>query len=285
MNQTLDLKNQYGEISLNRIIGGSSQVRAKFKVDNTNNKGITGLEALGISNVYMHTSTTPADGNPNPAAGYIVVEFEAGYSGFDNFGFASVAPLSGASLLVASAGLTAGLAYTISILGTTTQAQWELLGVPAGVPAALGLTFIAIATSCTGTGAVQVPATGGTAILSISPLGTPSAGLSVPLGQVILACYGAGGVFTGAAHSHSLLVKGGQAASTTNNIANYAGPLLGKQEATDATYPGGDVTHGGVQAATATGTLAGANVLGAPAAGTEIELSFSLVPLISAPVI
>lgn len=52
-------------------------------------------------------------------------------------------------------------------------------------------------------------------------------------------------------HAHDLLVKGGQAASTTNNIANYATAILGKQEATDATFAGSaSATKGGVISAT-----------------------------------
>ncbi len=55
-----------------------------------------------------------------------------------------------------------------------------------------------------------------------------------------------------AAHTHNLLVKGGQAASTTNNIANYATAILGKQEAADVTFLGADsATKGGVVASAA----------------------------------
>jgi hypothetical protein len=48
-------------------------------------------------------------------------------------------------------------------------------------------------------------------------------------------------------HAHDLLIKGGQAASTTNNTAHYATDILGKEAATDATIAGSaSATKGGV---------------------------------------
>lgn len=52
-------------------------------------------------------------------------------------------------------------------------------------------------------------------------------------------------------HAHDLLIKGGQAASTTNNTAHYATDILGKEAATDATIAGSaSATKGGVISAT-----------------------------------
>ncbi len=66
--------------------------------------------------------------------------------------------------------------------------------------------------------------------------------------------------FTGSAlatHAHDLLIKGGQAGSTTNDIAHYPTDILGKEAATDATILGSaSATKGGVLAVTA-GTPAG----------------------------
>lgn len=279
---SLVLENQFGEVSNNFVKGGSSQIRAKFVVDPTNADGITGLVAQGIDDIFMHTSTTPSVGNPNPIAGYILAKLSKGIDSFQSLQSTIVPPQSGASLLVASAGLSVGTVYVITILGTTSQAQWEVLGVPAGLTAVLGLAFVALATSCTGTGAVQVPAAAGAAILSIQPVGNPSVG-SLDDGSgatILLACYGAGGS-TGS-HTHDFIVKGGQAASTTNNIANYATSILGKQEATDATFVGGNsATKGGVVAAS---VATGANSLATPVTGTSIELCFNVIPL-AAPLI
>lgn len=159
-----------------------------FIVDrsNGNGLGIRSLKGPGIANVFMHTSASPGIGNngilnPNPADGYIIVQLQDNYnrsfSGFDS----KVSPLSGSNLLVASAGLSAGLVYIITVVGTTTQAQWQALGVPAGITAAPGVVFVAAATSALGTGAVQVPAAQGSKINSIETLGDPNASLA-PVG-------------------------------------------------------------------------------------------------------
>lgn len=301
MYPTLNLLNQFGEQSTNFILGGSSEIRAKFVVDTTNADGITGLVAQGIDDIFMHTSTTPSAGNPNPISGYILAKLSKGFASFQSLQWTATPPQSGSSLLVASAGLSVGSVYVITILGNTSQAQWEVLGVAAGQTAALGLAFVAIATSCTGTGAVQIPKVGGTAIVSINPVGNPSVGSldDGSGGSILLACYKAGGTisaptFSGSAlgtHAHDLLIKGSQAASTTNDIAAYAGPILGKQEATDATILGsGSAANGGVMAASAgtpAGTisapvLTGANSIGAPVDGAIIELCFNMIPLAAA---
>ena len=282
---TLVFENQQGETTIARLTGGSSQLKAKFVVDadNVNGKGISGLVAQGISAVYMHTSQTPDANNPNPESGYILVEFERGFSSFESLSFTATPPASGASLLVASAGLTVGRVYTITILGTTSAAQWLALGVPAGVTAALGVTFVAKATSATGTGAVQVPATAGSAIVSIQPLGDPSATQQADESgaSVILACYGPGGAV--GAHTHSFLVKGGTAAGSTDvlNVKGTSPVVIGKEEATDKTSLGG--ANGGVQ--NATPTFTGANAIATPAEDTVIELCFTVVPLASTPII
>lgn len=67
-------------------------------------------------------------------------------------------------------------------------------------------------------------------------------------------------------HAHDLLVKGGQAAATTNVIAHYATDILGKEAATDATIAGDDsATKGGVLSATLA-AADGAEITGAVAA-------------------
>lgn len=154
------LENEFGEKTNNFMIGGSNQVWCKFVVANTNASGITSLDGTGsgVANVFMHTTTTPTTGSPNPAAGYIYVNLAAPYTFYRNGGSGIRPPLSGSPISV-SAGLTAGLAYTITSLGTTTPAQWSTLGMPAGLTPALGLSFIAITSAAGGgTGQVQVPA-------------------------------------------------------------------------------------------------------------------------------
>ncbi len=66
--------------------------------------------------------------------------------------------------------ITPGLVYTIRTVGSTTQAQWETAGVPKGVPAAVGLPFLAAATS-SGSGTASTPAFSG--IDSVEVVGNP----------------------------------------------------------------------------------------------------------------
>lgn len=74
-------------------------------------------------------------------------------------------------------------------------------------------------------------------------------------------------VHTGPSHAHDLLIKGGQAASTTNNTAHYATDILGKEAATDATIAGADsATKGGVLAGGTGNTGSGGAVSAAPLA-------------------
>lgn len=173
-------------------------ISCTFTVNSTDSAGlgITSLKGPTVSAVYMNTSATPADNNPNPAAGTIVLQLQ------DNYNRTIVpmkhsiqSPLSGSSLLVASAGLTVGVAYVITILGTTTTAAWHALGVPAGVTPAVGVSFIAAATSALGTGAVQITAAAGSGVASIEIVGEPNMSIA-PDGlqnqgfgaQIILQC-------------------------------------------------------------------------------------------------
>lgn len=150
--------------------------------DNTNGLGIRSLKGPGVANVYGHTSATPAAGNPNPPAGYFIIELEDNYyrsfGGFSGF----VTATSGTPILVASAGVTAELVYIITDVGTTTQAGWESLGLPHGVQAAVGVAFVATATAtATGTGVVQVPNVNGSGITHVEAVGNGNLSLG-PVG-------------------------------------------------------------------------------------------------------
>lgn len=148
---------------------------SNFVVDsaNGNGLGIRSLKSNGyVQNVFMHTSATPGSNNgylnPNPAAGYILVQYKNNYNqylgGFSGF----VSPVSGTPVT----STTSGLAYVIVSLGTTTLAQWQAKGLPAGVTPAVGVSFIANATGAIGgTGAVEVPATAGSGITNVEVVG------------------------------------------------------------------------------------------------------------------
>lgn len=171
-----------------------------FVVDSTNGNGlgIRSLKGPGIANVYMHTSATPASGNPNPASGVIVVQLQDNY--FRYFG--------GYSGQVSAVGspqstTTANVAYVIASLGTATLAQWQAAGLPSGFTPAVGQAFVAIATGTIGGSAQVVPsAAAGSGIDHIEVLGDPNQSLNpIPNGnaQILLQCF-AGGVLTAPAN-------------------------------------------------------------------------------------
>lgn len=159
-----------------------------FVVDsaNVNGLGVSSLKGPGIANVFMHTSQTPATGNPNPAAGRIVVALQDNYNGFFGSFFSILSPNSGTGI---SSGLTAGNPYTVTVLGNTTLAQWQVAGVPVGITPAVGVSFIALATSFTGTGRVQVPLNSG--ISSLEFIGTPNTTITSKAAQVLGSSSGA----------------------------------------------------------------------------------------------
>lgn len=147
-----------------------------FVVDpaNGNGLGIRSLKSNGmVENVFMHTSATPGRNNghlnPNPAVGFALIQFKNNFNvylgGFSGF----VSPLSGSPVT----STTAGGAYVIVSLGTTTLAQWQAAGVPAGLVPSVGMSFIAIATGAIGgTGAVEVPGVSGN--ISVEVVGDPN---------------------------------------------------------------------------------------------------------------
>lgn len=183
---------------------------ANFVVDpaNGNGLGIRSLKSNGyVQNVFMHTSSTPGPGlggyvNPNPAAGYILVQLKNNYNYYLGGSCGFVAPVSGTPLT----STTAGLGYVIVSLGTTTLAQWQAAGVPVGVTPAVGVSFIATATGAIGgTGAVEVPATAGSGITNTEVVGDAHLSTSYPLAQnnglwILTACF-ASGVLTAPANS------------------------------------------------------------------------------------
>lgn len=162
-----------------------------FVVDSTNGNGlgIRSLKGPMIQNVFMHTTTTPGNGNtnpstpnktvtnPNPASGTIVIQMQDNYNrSFSGFN-AIVSPASGTAVKIDNSAMTANVAYIITTLGNSTAAQWHAIGVPAGVTPAVGVSFIASSTgagSNTSTSRVMTTAATGSAVMSIETVGDPN---------------------------------------------------------------------------------------------------------------
>ena len=162
-------------------------ISLNFIVDSTNGNGlgIRSLKSNGyVNNVFMHTTQTPATSNgylnPNPAAGYALIQLKGNFNryigGFSGF----VTPVATSTKIDNGATLTVGAHYVITTLGNATAAQWLTVGVPAGITPAVGTSFIAIATGAgsgnTSTSRVMVPTTSG--ISTVEIVGDPNASIA-----------------------------------------------------------------------------------------------------------
>lgn len=139
--------------------------------------GITSLKGPMVSAVYMHTSATPAAGNPNPASGTIVVRLQDNYNRILTIVPSIRSPNSGSDVKIDNSAMTAGVAYVITTLGNATAAKWHAIGVPAGVVPAVGVAFIAATNGGSGdalTSRVQTAATAGSGVASIEVVGSPN---------------------------------------------------------------------------------------------------------------
>lgn len=142
--------------------------------------GITSLKSNGyVNNVFMNTSETPGSNNgqtnPNPAAGYAVVQFNSNFNyfvtGFSGF----VSPNSGSDVKIDNSAMTEGQVYTITTLGNATAAKWTAVGVPNGVTPAVGVSFVALTDGGSGntlTSRVQVPSVSG--VTHVEMVGNPN---------------------------------------------------------------------------------------------------------------
>lgn len=145
---------------------------------NTNGLGLTSLKSNGyIENVFMHTTQTPGANNgftnPNPASGFAVVQFKQNLNIVLGSLFSIQSPNSGSDVKIDNSAMTAGQAYVITTLGNATAAKWQAVGVPPGVTAAVGVSFIALTNGGAGnvlTSRVQVPSVSG--IVAIEQVGS-----------------------------------------------------------------------------------------------------------------
>lgn len=157
------------------------QIDCKFIVDSTNALGIRSLKGPTVQAVYMHTSATPASGNPNPAAGTIVVQLQDNYNQYLMGSSQIGSPASGSDIKIDNSAMTAGVAYVITTVGNATAAKWAAIGVPPGVTPAVGVSFIALSNGGAGntlTSRVQIEAATGSGIAAIELVGSPSQSVS-----------------------------------------------------------------------------------------------------------
>lgn len=273
--------------SLYTNVSKPQDVNLQFTVTPSNGLGITSLKSNGyVRNVFMHTSTTPAanDGytNPNPAVGFALVQFTNNFNYYLNGFVQAQAPVTG-SIKIDNSVLTAGQAYVISTLGNSTTAQWQAVGLPAGITPAVGVSFIATVVGAggnTSTSRVSTPTTSG--VFGAEIVGSPglmlaSSSIATNGGAWVLMQF-MGAAFTGSAlgtHTHDLLLKNAAVADGATTRVNAGTNLLGANTGSDITVAGSGA-NGGIVAASA-GTPSGTLALGvaAPATGSVLCMRFS----------
>lgn len=152
-------------------------INLNFIVDsaNGNGLGIRSLKSNGyVKNVFMNTSAPLAgSGNPNPQAGYAIVQLAGNFNRYVG-GFSGIAAGLASSNLTST---TTGHVYVITSLGSTTAAQFAAAGVPAGFTPAVGLAFTAKQTASLG-GSGTLGAPGASANIAVSIVGDPNQSLN-----------------------------------------------------------------------------------------------------------
>jgi hypothetical protein len=155
-------------------------VWCNFIVDSTNGNGlgVRSIKSNGyIDNVFMKTTATPGTNagitNPNPAAGYALIQFKNNF----NFYLGGFTGFIKPTINNTTTALVAGNPYVITTLGTTTTAQWLSYGVFQGMTPAVGMSFISkVTASISGTGKVGQP--GAQTTVSVGIVGDPNVSLN-----------------------------------------------------------------------------------------------------------
>lgn len=259
-------------------------INLTFTVTPTNGLGVTSVKSNGyVRNVFMHTSTTPAanDGytNPNPDSGYALIQFTNNFNyylgGFTQF----QAPTTG-SIKIDNSALTAGVVYVITTLGDATLAQWQAVGVPAGVTPAVGVSFVATAVGAGSnvlTSRVSTPTTSG--IYGVEVVGDPAVMLAssniASNGGAWVLCQFMAPVFTAGAYTPA-----GTVSQPTLTMDSYTPAGTNANDGPPETFTGTPAVLTGTvsqptftgSAASLTGTLALAAT--APATGSVICMTF-----------
>ncbi len=192
------------------------QIDCNFVVTPTDPTGITSLKGPTVHAVYMNTSATPSAGNPNPAAGTILVQLADNYNRLYIADTAIISPNSGSDVKVDNSALTPGVAYTITTLGNSTAAALHAIGVPSGITPVVGVSFIATAVGAganTSTTRVQATAAAGSGVATIEIVGntnttlSPSQLLQTTGAQIILQCRDYAGALVAPAVGTTIAVR------------------------------------------------------------------------------
>lgn len=110
--------------------------------------------------------------SPNPDAGLIVIQLQNNFQKLLGLSTMLQPAITGADVSVTAgdADLVVGQPYQITVIGTTTTAQWHALGLPPGLTPTVGQNFIALSTGV-GAGTGKVKVYGVASCVAIQPLG------------------------------------------------------------------------------------------------------------------
>lgn len=210
-------------------------IECNYIVDSTNGNGlgIRSLKGANVKNVFMHTTQTPGTNNgytnPNPLAGYALIQLSNNYNkyagGFSGF----VSPLSGSNVAINGSALTAGQPYVITSVGHASLGAVTIAPVAdtAGSLAstwfriydAYGNTFI-VWFSVSGVGAAPVGVTGTLVQQSIA-----SGDTAATIGAALVVTLGA--LPSGISGVYSFTAAGTTTVTVTSTATNPYGPLPG----------------------------------------------------------
>lgn len=147
-------------------------------------------------------------------AGVYQINLSDNYKYYLGASFDVWSPVSGSN--VAATALNVGSIYSITALGTTTQANWVTAGVPSTVTAAVGTAFKCAATS-SGNGTAKIQ--GVSSIAAVEVIGNPNATIASNVGTsggyIIIQCLAATGAGT------TTLVATDPASGSTLSIELY----------------------------------------------------------------
>jgi type VI secretion system secreted protein VgrG len=153
------------------VIAQASVTATQTGIINGSLVALTGAVTLSAANVVnAQPLSSSMVGSPLP--GYALMQFNNNFNkylgGFVEF----EAPLDGSNVAVSGTSLVLGQAYVISVVGTSTLADWQAVGLPKGLTPAVGQSFIAIKSgNGAGSGQVQKPAVAG--VNSVEVVGDP----------------------------------------------------------------------------------------------------------------
>lgn len=108
------LGNNYGK--LYSFLSKPVELTGHWTVDNTTATGTSNIVGQAIKQVFMHSSA-PGLGNPNPAVGTAIVQFNYNYTKFVGGGFDMWSPVTGSALAINASALTIGSTYQIFATG------------------------------------------------------------------------------------------------------------------------------------------------------------------------